>query len=87
MCLHVDLHVDVIWLFFVVTEIFISVLYLQLYTFMKPNYLFILLHVTLKELFTLLLNLRNMCLHVYVDVIGLFFILTRSADHDLSPAL
>ena len=46
MYLHV--HVDVIWLFFVVTvvtEIHISVPYLQLYTFMKPSYLFILLHV------------------------------------------
>ena len=49
MCLHV--HVDVIWLFFVVTEILISALYLQLYAFMKPNYLFILLRIHVTSLF------------------------------------
>ena len=42
---NVCLHVDMIWLFFVVTEVHFSVVYLQLYIFMKPDYLFILLQV------------------------------------------
>ena len=40
-----DKRVDSLWLFFNLTEILFSVVYLQFYIFTKPNYLFILLHV------------------------------------------